>query len=321
MTLPSTAGVTLRAATAADLPAVQALLTEAGLPLDGVAEWIGQFRVAAAPGVALAGVAGFERHGEVALLRSVAVAPAWRGTGLARRLVEGVLADAEASGAREAFLLTTTAEGYFPRLGFSRVPREAAPAALGASAEFRGACPASAVLMRRPLGAPPAAVRVLVLCTGNSARSQIAEALFATLGAGRVVAASAGSRPAARVNPYAVTELARHGIAWEGRTPKTLEAVAGEHDLVVTVCGNADAACPVIVGARARVHWGLPDPAEETEPARAAAAFAATYAALEARVRALLTQPIEQMAPGALSSVAAAVHAAAAEAWSPTAWG
>ena len=87
---------------------------------------------------------------------------------------------------------------------------------------------------------PSRPFRVLVLCTGNSARSQIAEALLATRGAGRVEAVSAGSRPAARVNPYAVEVLREHGIAWEGRTPKGIDGVAGERvDLVITVCDNA----------------------------------------------------------------------------------
>lgn len=151
--------------------------------------------------------------------------------------------------------------------------------------------------------------RVLVLCTGNSARSQIAEALLATRGAGRIVAASAGARPAARVNPYAVEVLAAHGVAWDGRTPKSLDDVAGQpFDLVVTVCDNARDACPYFPGAAAQVHWGLPDPADETEPAAARRAFAATYDALAARVEALLALPLDTLAPDALRDHAQAVH-------------
>lgn len=151
--------------------------------------------------------------------------------------------------------------------------------------------------------------RVLVLCTGNSARSQIAEALLATRGAGRVVAASAGSRPAARVNPFAVEVLREHGIAWEGRTPKSIDDVTGERfDLVITVCDNARDACPFFPGAHAQVHWGLPDPADEAEPDAARRAFRTTYDSLSARVDALLALPLERLDVSTLRERAQAVH-------------
>jgi arsenate reductase len=157
---------------------------------------------------------------------------------------------------------------------------------------------------------PSSPFRVLVLCTGNSARSQIAEALFATRGADRVQAASAGSRPAARVNPYAVEVLAAHGIAWEGRTPQHVDDVANEaYDLVVTVCDNARDACPFFPGAAAQVHWGLPDPADVASPDDARRAFAATYDALAARVDAVLALPLETMDADTLRARAQAVHA------------
>ena len=155
--------------------------------------------------------------------------------------------------------------------------------------------------------------RVLVLCTGNSARSQIGEALIATKGktraAGRVEAESAGSHPAARVNPYAVETLEAHGIAWQNRTPKSIGDIEGERfDLVITVCDSARDACPFFPGAEAQVHWGLPDPADETEPEAARRAFEDTYDALEARVDALLALPLEGMAPKELKRRAEAIH-------------
>ena len=149
---------------------------------------------------------------------------------------------------------------------------------------------------------------VLVLCTGNSARSQIAEALLQARGAGRVTASSAGSNPAARVNPYAVEALAAHGIVWEGRTPQHIDAVAREqHDLVITVCDNARDACPILPGA-ATVHWGLPDPADEATPEAARRAFAATFDALKRRVEALLTLPIESLDSSTLAAEARRIH-------------
>ena len=152
------------------------------------------------------------------------------------------------------------------------------------------------------------AKHILVLCTGNSARSQIAEALLATRGAGRVIAASAGSHPATRVNPYAVETLGAHGIAWEGRVPKRLDEVEGvKYDLVITVCDNARDACPFFPGAAAQVHWGLPDPADEREPAAARRGFEATYQALSRRIDVLLALPLESMSPDALAVAAASI--------------
>jgi arsenate reductase (thioredoxin) len=152
-------------------------------------------------------------------------------------------------------------------------------------------------------------LRMLVLCTGNSARSQIAEALLAARGAGRIQAVSAGSHPAARVNPYAVEVLRSHGISWEGREPRGLEGISAEQfDLVITVCDNARDACPFLPGAAAQVHWGLQDPAEEREPEDARHAFSETYEALSRRVNQLLALPLEKLDPAELQRQAAEIH-------------
>ena len=162
------------------------------------------------------------------------------------------------------------------------------------------------------------AFRILVLCTGNSARSQIAEALLTTRGAQRkrgvVTAASAGSHPASRVNPFASEVLALHGITWEDRTPRSIDALASERfDLVITVCDNARDACPIFPGADVQIHWGLPDPAEEQEPELAREAFEATYRALEARITGLLALPLGELSAGELRTAATAIHAASPE--------
>lgn len=95
------------------------------------------------------GVAGLELYGEAALLRSVAVSPARRGSGVGRALVERALAVLERAGARDVYLLTQSAGGYFPRFGFAPVDRARVPPAVRESLEFREACPESAVVMRR----------------------------------------------------------------------------------------------------------------------------------------------------------------------------
>lgn len=139
-----------RGAAPADLPGIKALLTALNLPVAGVTEHLEGVRLAE-EGAALLGVAGLERHGQVALLRSVAVAPSARGQGVAAGLVGEVLDQARCLELEEVYLLTTTAEGYFPRFGFVVVPRSVAPAALLASREFQDACPGSATLMHLPL--------------------------------------------------------------------------------------------------------------------------------------------------------------------------
>ena len=151
---------TLRTATPDDLPAVQRLLVDAGLPTAGVDALLAtrahDFVVADdphAPGE-LAAVAGLEVCCDDALLRSVAVRPAWRRHGLGHALVRRVVCEAEARGLRALYLLTMTAEHYFPRFGFAPVERSAVPAEIAATLEFRSACPASAVAMAKPLAKP-----------------------------------------------------------------------------------------------------------------------------------------------------------------------
>ena len=138
----------IREATTRDLGAVESLLSTNGLPLDGVKENFSSFVVAEDQGE-IAGAIGLEKFGPVALLRSAVVSREHRGSGVGRRLVERILERASDDGIKELFLLTTTAEKYFPRFGFSSTARSAVPAAVKASAEFQGACPDTAVVMTR----------------------------------------------------------------------------------------------------------------------------------------------------------------------------
>lgn len=146
----------IREATKRDLDSVESLLSANNLPLDGVKENFSNFVVAEEKGE-IAGAIGLEKFGSVALVRSAVVSPAYRGSGVGRRLVERLLEGAEKEGIEELFLLTTTAEKYFPRFGFAPTTRSAVPAALKASAEFQGACPDTAVVMTRRIAAAAAA--------------------------------------------------------------------------------------------------------------------------------------------------------------------
>ncbi len=142
---------------------------------------------------------------------------------------------------------------------------------------------------------------MLVLCTGNSARSILGEALFASLGAGRLTAYSAGSKPKGVPHPGALRLLAAKGIdTTPFRSKSWLELTgpdAPEIDLAITVCGNAAGeACPVFPGNPLRAHWGLPDPADVTGGEAAEdAAFAETWRLLEMRVKAMLDLDLEAL--------------------------
>jgi amino-acid N-acetyltransferase len=142
---------TLRPARTADLPAIERLLTQSGLPLAGVTVALDGFLVAESGGE-LVGVAGLETRRETALLRSVAVAPEWRSRGVGRALVTRLIEGAAGRGLRSLYLLTTTAERYFPAFGFVPILREQVPPEMQATEEFASACPATAVVMA--LGLP-----------------------------------------------------------------------------------------------------------------------------------------------------------------------
>ena len=144
-------------------------------------------------------------------------------------------------------------------------------------------------------------LNILVLCTGNSARSILGEALIARKGADRVRAFSAGSQPKGVPHPGALRLLEREGYAISAFRSKSWDEFAAPDapriDIAITVCGNAAGeTCPLFIGAPVRAHWGLPDPADVAgDEAAVDAAFAETYRLLDLRVRAMLTLPLEAM--------------------------
>jgi len=116
-------------------------------------------------------------------------------------------------------------------------------------------------------------VNILVLCTGNSCRSILAEVLFNELGLGRVTAYSAGSHPAGAVNPGAIAKLQQEGHAASGLESKSWDRFSGSNapviDIVITVCDSAAGeSCPIWNGAPVTVHWGIHDPATAAERTR-----------------------------------------------------
>ncbi|HEU5155228.1 MAG TPA: arsenate reductase ArsC [Gemmatimonadales bacterium] len=140
-------------------------------------------------------------------------------------------------------------------------------------------------------------LRVLFVCTGNSARSQIAQTLLNRKGRGRFTAESAGSQPAARVNPLAISTLERHGYFWTGHSPQGLDGVVGQPwDFVVTVCDRAKESCPIFPGQPVLAHWGMPDPAEaEGTEAERQKAFDDTLLLISRRLDLFLALPIDKL--------------------------
>jgi len=138
--------VAVRRAEPADAAEIATLLRASGLPVDGLDAALAHGLVASRDG-RLVGCVALELYEANALLRSLAIAAEFRGQGLGRLLTRRALDLAEKLGARDVYLLTETAGGFFPRFGFSKEDRSRAPAALQDSVEFRTACPQSALLM------------------------------------------------------------------------------------------------------------------------------------------------------------------------------
>jgi arsenate reductase (thioredoxin) len=138
------------------------------------------------------------------------------------------------------------------------------------------------------VSSPP--IRILVLCTGNSCRSIMAEALLRQLGGDRVAVESAGSHPAGSVNPRTIEALDEAGIdhAW-ARSKSMTDFLDTEFDHVLTVCDDAAEACPVFPGPAVRTHWSIPDPARATGTKdEQLAVYRATLADLRGRITTFL---------------------------------
>lgn len=154
---------------------------------------------------------------------------------------------------------------------------------------------------------------VLVLCTGNSARSILGEALFNHLGKGRIRAFSAGSQPSGTVNPVAMETLEKHGVPLPEARSKSWKEFAAPGapslDFIFTVCASAAGeACPIWPGHPATAHWGIADPAHVEPLAARQAAFETAFTELEQRISAFLKLPLETMSTAAVVEAAKQIH-------------
>ena len=149
-------------------------------------------------------------------------------------------------------------------------------------------------------------MNILVLCTGNSARSILGEVLINELGDGKLRAFSAGSHPVGRVNPGAINVLLREGHAVDGLGSKSWDRFSGDDappiDIVITVCDNAAGeSCPIWNGTPVTVHWGIPDPAADGD-------FDGAYDRLRRRIEALAALPLAEMNAAEIASALEQVH-------------
>lgn len=148
-------------------------------------------------------------------------------------------------------------------------------------------------------------INVFVICTGNSCRSVMGEALFNHLGKGRIKAFSAGSHPIGRINQGALATLKRHNLSVDGYQSQSWDEFEGQPmDIVITVCDNAaEESCPVYLKSATKVHWGLVDPGhlKGTEE-EVIAAFDRTFGILEQRITKMLALPLEEMSQENLGS-------------------
>jgi arsenate reductase len=154
---------------------------------------------------------------------------------------------------------------------------------------------------------------VLILCTGNSARSILGEVLVNQLGKGRFKGFSAGSAPAGKVNPFALRLLREKGLDVSGLRSKSWDEFAApgapQIDYVFTVCDNAAGeACPVWPGHPASAHWGIPDPAAvEGSDADKMRAFQSAWKQLEKRIARFIALPLETMSKNEQQHALAAI--------------
>ena len=158
-----------------------------------------------------------------------------------------------------------------------------------------------------------AAFNVLVLCTGNSARSILAEALFNHLGGGRFKAYSAGSQPSGTVNPVALETLDKHGVPLPEARSKSWDEFAApgapEMDFIFTVCASAAGeACPIWPGQPSTAHWGIADPAHIEPLAARREAFETAYRQLARRIGAFVALPLETLSAQEIAAAARRIH-------------
>lgn len=204
----------------------------------------------------LIGSAGLEIFDRIALVRSISVQPSQQHSGLGSIIIKELENIAREKSITDLYLLTTTADKFFSRQGYSVVKRNELPESIRKTSEFTSVCPASAIAMKKALTLKK---KILFVCVENSNRSQMSQAFATMLGENRIEAYSAGSKPSGKINPKAIAAMSEIGYDLSHHESKSLEEVKqyAPFDAVVTMgCGDA---CPWMP-AKEFIDWQIPDP-------------------------------------------------------------
>ncbi len=204
------------------------------------------------------------------------------------------------------YLLTTTAESFFARRGYVRTARDSAPSAIKTTARVRRHLPGQLgvhvqITLRVEHAMTEKPFNVLILCTGNSARSILGEALINHWGRGKFVGYSAGSKPKGKVHPIALELLRQLKMPTDGLRSKSWDEFAApgapKLDFVFTVCDNAAGeSCPYWPGQPMTAHWGVEDPAAvEGSDTEKWLAFRTAFRELENRIKVFTALPIRSL--------------------------
>jgi len=204
--------------------------------------------------------AAIELHKNDGLLRSVAVAKEYRGNGHGAAVLKAALILARLKKLRSLYLITDNAEVFFEQQGFRPIERTLLPVSIAGSKQAAGECGAQAQVMYRAL--PESPPLFLVLCTGNSCRSQMAHAYLAKYLAGRADVYSAGVETHG-LNPGAVAILMEDGLDITQHTSNHVDEYRHlRFDFILTVCDHAKETCPWIPGDALRIHHNFSDPSK-----------------------------------------------------------
>lgn len=288
-------------AAAEDLEPIRQLLDSQGLPSSDIDEGSLKTFLVLHNEQQISGLVGLDPLGSVAMLRSLVVRQKWRNTSLGGQLVAAAEAHALKLGVSALYLLTTDADQYFAAKGYCKLERTDAPPEIKLHRQFRSLCPSTSIFMSKAMN--PKSLNVLFLCTGNSARSILAEAIINNLSIsrGKFKGYSAGSHPRGEVHPMALELLGKYGFSTEGFRSKNWDEFAAPHgvplDFVFTVCDKAAGEqCPFWPGQPMTAHWGVPDPAAiEGDPEQQFRAFQDAFLVLRRRIELFASLPLTSL--------------------------